>query len=84
MTILELMKRRWAAAEEVEALTVRLSAAQRAARDTADALSDALSRESGERLCTILALEAAARRKTPGKDVSLPGRRVQRGRKHGR
>jgi hypothetical protein len=56
MSILTLMKRRWAAAEKVERLTTCLVAAQRVARDAADALSDALSAESGARLVEILAL----------------------------
>ena len=55
--ILELMKRRWAAAEEVESLTARLVAAQGAARASADALADALSREARRLLVALLAAE---------------------------
>jgi hypothetical protein len=56
-TILKLMRRRWTAAEKVESLTARLVIAQRAARNAADALSDALAKESGARLVRIIALE---------------------------
>jgi hypothetical protein len=56
-TILDLMRARWAAAEEVEAITARLMLAQRAQRDTADQLADALGKESNARLVTIMRLE---------------------------
>lgn len=95
--IIELMEKRWTAAEEAESLTLELVAltlscarsalqlvtAQRHARDAADELADALAKESSARLCKILALEAAARGKKPEKDVELPRRRAKKGAKRG-
>jgi hypothetical protein len=82
VTILELMKLSFDATEEVESVTARLVAAHRFQRTAAGALSDALMRESSARLCKILTLEAAARRKAPKeKDVPLPGRLTKGGKK---
>jgi hypothetical protein len=69
-TILKLMKVRWTAADEAErltlqtvALTLRLVTAQRHARDAADALADALAKESSARLVTIMRLEHPPKRR---------------------
>jgi hypothetical protein len=75
MIILKLMKIRFDAAEEVGILTARLVVAQRAARDTANALADALMRESSGRLCKILALENPPKRKASGRQKARNGPR---------
>lgn len=61
--ILELMKRRWTAAEEVESLTERLAAAQRVARASADALFDAQTKKANRLLCELMQAENRPRGK---------------------
>ncbi len=87
MTILDLMERRWAAADEAESLALQtainalqLVTAQRHARESADALADALTKESGTRLCKILQLENPG---PPSRDISRPKRRARKGEKRG-
>jgi hypothetical protein len=64
---------------EITSLARRLALLARASQTIALGLAEARGRESSARLCTILRMEAAARLKKPGKDVSLPGRRARKG-----